>query len=180
MASLELDHWVPQSQTEKDVVLAQLEKLVSHSALKSSKRCPALLRYIIEHQLEGEGTKLKERMIGMELFGRESDYDSNADPVVRTTANDLRKRIAQYYHERGHESELRISLPPGSYLAEFHLAESSQAVVPAAATRPNQHVAAAQPASRAAGAWRRYLVSACLILATTIAIVWRQSARTPR
>src|SRR5262249_29601578 len=32
---------------------------------------------------------------------------------------EIRKRIAQYYHEPGHESEIRIELPSGSYVPEF-------------------------------------------------------------
>jgi hypothetical protein len=182
MPSLELEHWVPQTQMDKDAVMAQLEKLVSHPALKSSKRCPALLRYILEHQLQGKAAKLKERMIGIELFGRETDYDSNADPVVRTTANDLRKRIAQYYHERGHESEPRISLPPGSYLAEFHLPETG-ALEPIPTTLAAVSVTVLhreQPRANNNSSWLRYAISACLILTTIVAIAWRQSWQTPR
>jgi hypothetical protein len=39
---------------------------------------------------------------------------------VRTTAGEIRKRIAQYYHEPGRTSEIRIELPSGSYVPEFH------------------------------------------------------------
>jgi hypothetical protein len=179
-SSLELASWVPQTQVDKDAVLAQLEKIVSHATLKSSKRCPALLRYIVEHQLQGEAGKLKERMIGIELFGRESDYDSNSDPVVRTTANDLRKRIAQYYHEPGHEFELKIGLPPGSYLAEFHLPDLAlQETIPAFVAAGAREGSVAPRSTEPSSDWRRYTASAVLLVVTVIAIVWRQPARTP-
>ena len=58
-------------------------------------------------------------MLGVEVFGREPDYDTNLDPVVRTSAVEIRKRIAQYYHEAAHETEIRIDFPPGTYLPEF-------------------------------------------------------------
>jgi hypothetical protein len=64
----------------------------------------------------------------VEVFGRGADYDTNADPVVRTSACEVRKRIAQYYHEPGHEQEVRIDLPSGSYIPEYRY--------PAASLRP--------------------------------------------
>jgi hypothetical protein len=77
------------------------------------------LRYVVNETLEGRAGHLKERALGVEVFNRDPDYDTNADPVVRTSACEVRKRIAQYYHEPGHESEIRIDLPSGSYIPEF-------------------------------------------------------------
>jgi hypothetical protein len=45
------------------------------------------------------------------VFGREAGYNTNHDPIVRITALEIRKRVAQYYHEPGHESGIRIELP---------------------------------------------------------------------
>jgi hypothetical protein len=111
--------WVPASDAEREAVQQQLERILGHPSFKHSKRYPTLLRYVVEHTLSGEG-HLKERTLGVEVFGREPGYDTNEDPVVRITAGEVRKRIAQYYHEAGHESELRIDLPAGSYVPEFH------------------------------------------------------------
>jgi len=77
------------------------------------------LRYVVERSLEGHSDHLKERTLGVEVFGREPDYDTNLDPVVRTSAVEIRKRIAQYYSDAAHESEIRIDFPPGTYLPEF-------------------------------------------------------------
>ena len=98
---------------------AQLSRLLASSLFHHSKHYPSFLRYVVNETLEGRGGHLKERALGVEVFGRGADYDSNADPVVRTTACEVRKRIAQYYHEPGHENEIRIDLPPGSYIPEF-------------------------------------------------------------
>ncbi len=62
---------------------------------------------------------LKERTLGVEVFDRVPTYDTNADTVVRYTAGEVRKRLQLYYSERGHNSEIRISLPAGSYVPEF-------------------------------------------------------------
>ncbi len=80
-----------------------------------------LLRYVTECALGGRVDHLKERTLGVEVFHRAPDYDTNLDPVVRTTAVEIRKRIAQYFQEPGHESELRICVPAGSYLPEFRM-----------------------------------------------------------
>ena len=109
---------------------------------KNSKRYPNLLRYVVERSLEGPPGHLKERTLGIEVFGREPDYDTNLDPVVRTSAVEIRKRIAQYYHEPGHETEIRIDFPPGTYLPEFRLPPKPATVVPPAATAKPPFVAA--------------------------------------
>jgi hypothetical protein len=113
--------WSPETQAERSAIREQVERILANPLFKNSKRYPSLLRYVVEHTLEGEAAKLKERTLGVEVFGRDPHYDTNLDPVVRTTAGEIRKRIAQYYHEPGHEAELRIDLPSGSYVPEFHL-----------------------------------------------------------
>jgi len=99
----------------------QLGRMLANPLFKNSKRYPNLLRYIVEQTLEGEQDELRERTLGVEVFGREPDYDTNADPIVRATAGEIRKRIAQYYHEHGREGEIRIELWPGSYVPVFEM-----------------------------------------------------------
>src|ERR1017187_3865974 len=100
-------------------VKTQLARLLASPLFHHSKHYPSLLRYVVNETLEGRGGHLKERALGVEVFGRGADYDTNADPVVRTSACEVRKRIAQYYHESGHAGEIRIDLPSGSYIPEF-------------------------------------------------------------
>src|SRR5580693_5378813 len=104
----------------KKAIQEQLERLLSNSHFKQSRRFPSFLRFVIDQTLLGQTDLLKERTLGIEIFGREADYDTASDPIVRVTATEIRKRIAQYYQEPGHESELRVSLPAGSYVPQFH------------------------------------------------------------
>ncbi len=97
----------------------QLDSILASPQFRNSKRYPALLRYVVEHTLNGETSELRERNLGVDVFGREADYDPGADPVVRVSAGEIRKRLAQYYQEPAHEGELRIQLPMGSYIPEF-------------------------------------------------------------
>jgi hypothetical protein len=122
---------IPSNEEEKQTVLDQLERLLAHPVFKTSKRCPSFFRYVVAQMLEGQGEQsVKERSIGVEVFGREVGYDTNHDPIVRITAGEVRKRIAQYYHEAGHETEIRIELPPGSYVPQFFFPTIVSAVTP--------------------------------------------------
>src|ERR1017187_3323020 len=54
----------PETTPGKDAIQEQLERLLAHPAFKNSKRCLTLLRYVVEHNLSGEGEPLKERTLG--------------------------------------------------------------------------------------------------------------------
>jgi hypothetical protein len=128
--------WVPETEADREIIREQLERLLASPLFKHSRRYPSLLRYVVEHALSDNPGPFKERTLGTEVFGRDPHYDTNLDPVVRTTAGEIRKRIAQYYHEAGHEGEVRIDLPSGSYLPEFHLPVRPVAVVKRGRVRP--------------------------------------------
>ena len=98
---------------------AQLAKLLDSHHFCHSHRYPALLKYLVEQTQQGHAAQLKERLVGVEVFHRSPDYDTNTDPVVRVTAAEVRKRIAQYYQDPEHGNELRIDLPTGSYVPRF-------------------------------------------------------------
>ena len=102
-------------------VREQLQRLLTHPLFANSKRYPALLAYTVEQTLLGNGGELKERSIGIEVFGRTPTYDANADPVVRITAGEVRKRLGLYYYDSAHAGELVIELPVGSYVPVFRM-----------------------------------------------------------
>lgn len=105
---------------ETDELELQLARLLDSHHFRHSHRYPALLRFLVEQTQRGRAHLLKERLLGIEVFHRAPDYDTNLDPVVRVTAAEVRKRIAQYYQEPGREHELRIEIPTGSYVPRFH------------------------------------------------------------
>jgi hypothetical protein len=107
------------TEEEKAGIQLQLDRLLANVHFSHSKRFPSFLRFIVTEEIEGRGDLLKERTLGVEVFGRDASYDTTSDPIVRVTAAEIRKRIAQYYQESGHADELRISLPPGSYVPHF-------------------------------------------------------------
>jgi hypothetical protein len=111
---------LPVSAEERVLVEDQLERMLASPLFTQSKRYAPFLRHVVEKTLDGQEDRLKERVLGSELFGRPPDYDSNNDPVVRVTAGEVRKRIAQYYDDSAHRNEFRIDLPIGTYIAQFH------------------------------------------------------------
>src|ERR1035441_2358021 len=103
----------------------QVERILQHALFHQSARLTAFLRYIVDESLrQGSEGSTKERTLGVEVFGRRPDYDNNSDPIVRVTATSLRRKLAQYYYEDGHGDEIRIELPPGSYLPRFRRSQA--------------------------------------------------------
>jgi hypothetical protein len=102
----------------------ELQQILAHPTFKNSTRCLNFLRYVVEHSLRGDNEILKERTLGVEVFGRDAAYDNSQDPIVRSTASEVRKRLAQYYMESAHHHEVRIQLNAGSYVPEFQFLTS--------------------------------------------------------
>ena len=112
------------SEEEKTAIHLQMERLLANPYFSHSRRFPSFLRFVVKHTMSKQTDLLKERTLGIEIFGKSADYDTASDPIVRVTATEIRKRIAQYYQDPGHENELRISLPIGSYIPQFHWPDS--------------------------------------------------------
>ena len=115
----------PGEKLNPEAIREQLESIVRDPVFRSSKRSIQFLKYVVEKTLSGATDQIKERTIGVEVFGRPPSYDTAEDHVVRTAATELRKRLAIYYGEEKHRSELRMSLVPGSYIPQFRLPESA-------------------------------------------------------
>jgi hypothetical protein len=113
------------SDVEKAAIQEQVERLLQNPYFSHSRRFPMFLRFVVRHTLAGQADAVKERTLGIEIFGRNADYDTSSDPIVRVTAAEIRKRIAQYYQEPGHDVEIRVSLPAGSYVPQFHWPQTS-------------------------------------------------------
>lgn len=152
----------------------QLERMLAGPLFAHSRRYPAMLRYIVEQTLAGYAADLKERTLGIVVFGRDPNYDTALDPVVRTTAGEIRKRIAQYYQEPGREREIRINLSPGSYVPEFLIpAEHPSPVVPSEPASGSSVPPVAVSSSSVPKLAKSFLISALLLMAALlVALVW--------
>jgi hypothetical protein len=135
MTTAELE--VSPPETSSIEIEHQLSRMLESHHFRHSHRYPVLLKYLVEQTLAGRSSELKERLLGIEVFHRAPDYDTNTDPVVRVTAAEVRKRIAQYYQEPGRSQEIRIEIPTGSYVPHFSRPQAPPLAPPAEADLPH-------------------------------------------
>lgn len=164
-------HGLPAGIPEEEI-RQQLDRIRASQPFRSSRRCIVFLDFVVRAVLEGRFDSLKERTIGIEVFARDPNYDTNQDPVVRGTASEVRKRLAQYYQAAGHERELRIELPAGSYLPDFHppVAEST----PVKSAEPMVPVR-----SRAQWGWASFTLAG-VIAGASVALLTAHAPRRPQ
>jgi hypothetical protein len=81
----------------------------------------------------GEGDRIKEYSVAVEVFDRPETFDQEIDSIVRVQANRLRKRLAEYYAGDGAAHQIRITIPVGQYVPVFEEARASN-LNPAAAS----------------------------------------------
>jgi hypothetical protein len=159
------------SKIDKAAVLLQTQRLLSSSHFSASLRYPAFLRYVVQQTLDGHADTLKERTLGVEIFGREPSFDTSADSIVRVAAAEVRKRIAQYYQEEGHEHELRIDLPSGSYVPRFRQPQGPPSAIVtapeiAAPVQTDQTEKSVQASAISSGRKKLVFAAAALLLIT--------------
>ena len=97
-------------------VRAQLQRILAHARFSNTRRLSNLLRYVVEQALAGQTERVKEYTLGVEVFGRGTQFDSRLDSIVRVEASKLRSRLAAYYQEAGASDPILIELPRGSYV----------------------------------------------------------------
>jgi hypothetical protein len=177
MLSEQLDSSIPSRKEDRAAIVQQLDRLLQNPHFHKSKRFPVFLKFVVTEALAGRADNLKERTLGIEVFGKEPGYDTTDDPIVRVTAGEIRKRIAQYYQEPGHEHEIRVLLPPGSYVPQFCFPEEVKvvatlpaSVLPAEASLRTPVVSIDPKRALSWGTWIGVLV--LLLLAIGVGFAW--------
>jgi hypothetical protein len=102
----------------RDAIDACVDRIVESPHFSRSSRLIRFLRFTIDSMLEGRADELKERTIGIEVYGRPPEYDSREDSIVRSEAHRLRARLAAYYAREGVNDPILITLPKGSYVPD--------------------------------------------------------------
>ncbi|MBS1876793.1 MAG: hypothetical protein JSU00_26500 [Acidobacteria bacterium] len=157
------------TEARERAVRSELDRLIESAAFRTSKRCREFLRYVVERTISGPADTLKERSIGVDLFQLPPDFDTGQHTIVRVTANEVRKKLAQQYQaDNGTARAVRIELPPGSYSADFRWED------PVEAAAPPETPAAGRP-HWLAGA----LIGSGVVVAAVLTLLWwRGSAKT--
>ena len=160
---------VPNLEITAEAIREQLGLIVEDQAFRTSKRSVQFLRYVVDQTLNGAAEQIKERSIGIDVFARPPSYDTAVDHVVRTAAIELRKRLAVYYNDERHRSELRISFVHGSYVPHFSLPSAADQLHRPIPTTDSEQADTAQSSAPEKGSakatlQRRSWVAVCLLV----------------
>jgi TolB-like protein len=162
-----------------DEVRLQLDRILASEGFANADRMSGFLRYVVDRSLAGEGDKVKEYAIGIDVFGRNHDYDPRLDSIVRVEARRLRSKVDEYYAGVGREDPVRILLRRGTYVPAFERADATPRI--AEPPPPTDTALGITPPRRGAG-WRIGLALAivALVLVTIAARrggLWATTAR---
>jgi hypothetical protein len=105
-------------QPQIHVILADI---LESQEFKDSQRYRELLQYLVEESIAGRSPK--ETTIGMQIFSKDSSFNSKEDATVRVYINNLRKKLEHYYLTAGKTASYRLVIPVGHYKVDFLLAE---------------------------------------------------------
>jgi beta-glucanase (GH16 family) len=124
----------------------ELERVINCAAISRSASLVRFLTFVCNKHFEGKAGEIREYTIAVEALGRkESNFDSQADPIVRVTARALRKKLGEYYESEGNDHRIQIVLPLGHYVPQFvrrrdQIAESDTSADLGFASRPRAEV----------------------------------------
>lgn len=113
------------SEAQVREALAQLQ---AWPEIARSPQLSRFLAYIVEKTLEGDEGSIKAYAIAVDVFGRPTSFDPQADPIVRVQARRLRTLLEQFAAEPGTKAAARILLPVGRYVPQFAPAHGPQLV----------------------------------------------------
>ena len=97
----------------------QLDRILASTTFRQVDRLKRFLSFVVTETLAGRGDQLKEYVIGVQVFDKDSSFDPRADPIVRVQARRLRARLVRYYREEGGSDVVLIELPKGGYTPVF-------------------------------------------------------------
>lgn len=150
-----------------------IERAAASAQLKRAARAREFLFYVATRSLKEGCSEIHEQEIGHAVFGRDENYETSLDNIVRVSATDLRKRIEAYFAAEGAEEPLVFEIPRGSYAPVFRWRAKEVVEEPAP-------VAAAAPVLPAGQPYYRQLpfliaCGAALLLAAACLWLWSQN-----
>ena len=96
-------------------IRAQLDRVAAGSAFVTSGRMPALLRHLVEAELNGAARRLNQASIAIDVFNRDQQFDPAVDSIVRVEMGRLRNKLREYYTTEGANDVVVFAVPKGSY-----------------------------------------------------------------
>jgi hypothetical protein len=97
----------------------ELRRILQSRHFASSPKKSKFLEFVSEQTFLGNGDKLNEYLIGVEVYDRGPEFNSQKDPIVRVQAHEIRRLLKKYYDEEGKDRLMRLELPAGAYVPVF-------------------------------------------------------------
>jgi len=143
---------------------AELKRVLDSKYFFRAAKRRLFLELVSDRASKGEGDKLNEYLIGVEVYDRGSDFDPQQDPIVRVQAHEIRRALKSYYEAEGKENPLRVELPLGQYAPLFTRVRAERAGSPAPAGAEQTSVS---PAAQKPTRWH-VVLPVCLGLACVV------------
>jgi tetratricopeptide (TPR) repeat protein len=126
------------SNHSEELIRSELLEVVGSRSFAQGSRLARFLKFIVESHLNGTTERLKESVIGFEVYDRAADYDPKVDSIVRSEARRLRKKLREYYEAEGRHSRVIITIPTGGYIPHFEFRQASAVVGTVAGREPTE------------------------------------------
>src|ERR1035441_10509017 len=109
-----------------------VDRIVASVVFRKSHKLSAFLKFICEQHQLGKDDSINEQRIGTEVFGRTEGYHMGEDSIVRSQARFLRLRLGleEYFATEGRDEAVKVTIPKGSYVPEFHFREAAPELEP--------------------------------------------------
>ena len=127
-------------------IRVQLERILASKAFSEAEKLKKFLLFTIDETLQNRAEHLKEYLIGVEVYARDSGFDPRIDPIVRVQARKLRSRLDEFYSSEGQNDPIIIQYPKGHY--RTCLPEARSAKSPSGAARSRRSVQKMESRSR--------------------------------
>ncbi len=113
-----------ESDIRAHAVRDQLVRILADPQFARSPRLSRFLTFLVEEKLSSRSHELKEYTVGLLVFDKPASFDPKSDSSVRTEAVKLRAKLTRYYEAQGRDDPVIITVPKGSYIAEFQHRET--------------------------------------------------------
>jgi len=94
-----------------------LDEILKSKSFANSKLNKKLLTYLVQCSIENKSPS--EYSIAIDVFEKDSSFNTNEDTIVRVSVYNLRKKLERYYNNMGKKNKVRVKIPKGHYEVEF-------------------------------------------------------------
>ncbi|MFN3325175.1 MAG: hypothetical protein ACK5AZ_16900 [Bryobacteraceae bacterium] len=151
-----------------------LRRILRSRHFKRARKKSRFLEFVCEQSFVGKGDDLNEYLIGVEVYERGADFNTQDDAIVRVQAHEIRRCLREYYEDEGRDDPWKIEIPPGQYAPVFVKVSEGTPQPSAALTGGRERLGGLPTLAVVAG-----LAAACVILATLLVLKSRSTEAAP-